>query len=57
MECLPVSRPDCVSRIASSSYAPRHVRPRLTSRSVLTRWRGLTGAFSARSLRRAEAGS
>lgn len=47
MECLPMSRPDCVSRIASSSYAPRHVRPRLTSRSVLTRWRGLTGAFSA----------
>ncbi|MBB5577851.1 site-specific integrase [Rhizobium paranaense] len=38
---------------AEGPHAPDTVRRRLTSWSILTRWRGLTGAFSAPSLKTA----
>ncbi|THK33340.1 site-specific integrase, partial [Ensifer sp. MPMI2T] len=38
---------------ASGPHAPGTVRRRLTSWSILTRWRGLTGAFGAPSLKSA----
>ncbi|ASQ15018.1 site-specific integrase [Sinorhizobium meliloti] len=38
---------------ASGAHAPGTVRRRLTSWSILTRWRGLTGAFGAPSLKSA----
>ena len=38
---------------AEGPHAPDTVRRRLTSWSILTRWRGLTGAFSAPSLKSA----
>lgn len=38
---------------ADGPHAPGTVRRRLTSWSILTRWRGLTGAFSAPSLKSA----
>lgn len=38
---------------ASAPHAPGTVRRRLTSWSILTRWRGLTGAFGAPSLKSA----
>jgi integrase len=38
---------------ADGPHAPDTVRRRLTSWSILTRWRGLTGAFSAPSLKSA----
>lgn len=38
---------------ASGPHAPATVRRRLTSWSILTRWRGLTGEFSAPSLKAA----
>ncbi|MGH0315143.1 site-specific integrase [Sinorhizobium meliloti] len=38
---------------ASGAHAPSTVRRRLTSWSILTRWRGLTGAFGAPSLKSA----
>jgi hypothetical protein len=38
---------------ADGPHAPDTVRRRLTSWSILTRWRGLTGSFSAPSLKSA----
>ncbi|WP_420882180.1 site-specific integrase [Rhizobium gallicum] len=38
---------------ASGPHAPGTIRRRLTSWSILTRWRGLSGAFGARSLKSA----
>ncbi|MFC0810475.1 integrase, partial [Ensifer sp. P24N7] len=38
---------------ANGPHAPGAVRRRLTSWSILTRWRGLTGAFGAPSLKSA----
>ncbi|CCE97905.1 phage integrase family protein [Sinorhizobium fredii HH103] len=38
---------------ADGPHAPETVRRRLTSWSILTRWRGLTGAFDGPSLKSA----